>query len=980
LFKKSCVQVFIFFVFALLLSTKSYVAAEIVDNQTVEANKIWTIRFNKDVQFNEKINEAIKVTDSKGNLANITLELGEDKKSILVKPPKGGYVNGEGYTINFNTSLKSYTGKSLKEEIEFRFSIESNGKVVFKDPAVEKEVRYIIHKPTEVLTAKDVYDISYIDLNSRKVQSLEGIEHITNLRNLYLYGNNITDVAPLAKLNNLEWLELRNNKISDVSPLGGLSNLEYLYLEGNPIDDLSALSGLTKLVDFSFLGCNNLKDAETKLMNTKQVVSIVDANLEEAIKAKLGKKTGKISVLDAVSISELDISGTKINSLEGIQYFKNLRYINISNCEVDDIKPLSSLKGLMTVNLTNNKIVDISSLEQLTNLHHLYLNGNPVKDISVLYKIKTLEQVEIFNCYSLEEAAKKLQYNAIYIAITDPKLEATIKKELAIGEGNITANDAERLVNLSANYQDIQSLEGLQYFKNLKRVELSYNKVRDISPLKELQNLENLVINHNDVREVSPLKYLQKLSTLDLAYNYVKDVTPLKNLQNLSKLVLQNNPVENIEVLLELKKLNFFFWLHMDDVKKAVTATQKAKEIVAQIVKPGMTEYERERAIHDYVIKNARYDNESVNAGNIPDDSYSPYGLLINKTGVCQAYASTMYMMLNMAGIENVIVLGSVSGGPIDHTWNIVKIDGQYYHLDATWDDPSTEPGSSAVSHDYFNITDGKMAFDHTWKRDDYPKCDNVRYAPEYIKYWNENSIPQGTLSYIRGTISLGEGNMAPQGGVKLRLTASTWDKNNLSYSGGNVSFSFDAFIPEGQNSIFYEMPVIPNQYGYILKYSIVSGILEGYLQYGYFYDSNAPVADTLDNYSPLLIKSGSDRTIDFSIKQLNVIKGIISLTDGHQAQEIMGFNVWAVDTGTGTTYNTHQPVYIDYYGSSSNQYVLTVGKDVANYIVYIEAFVNGIPKRYYYNKNGCVEDKSAATTITAGNGITTINISYDPE
>lgn len=159
-------------------------------------------------------------------------------------------------------------------------------------------------------------------------------------------------------------------------------------------------------------------------------------------------------------------------------------------------------------------------------------------------------------------------------------------------------------------------------------------------------------------------------------------------------------------------------------MKKESELQNKVSEIVDKVTDPGMKDYEKELALHDYVVNNADYD-QSVD---IPDDSYTAYGILMKGTGVCQGYADAMNRLLTAAGIECKMVIGKANDGNgwIDHAWNIVKIQGKYYQLDSTWDDPVMNDGSHLLSHAYFNITDAQIARNHIWNRTEYPQCNSI--------------------------------------------------------------------------------------------------------------------------------------------------------------------------------------------------------------------------------------------------------------
>lgn len=108
------------------------------------------------------------------------------------------------------------------------------------------------------------------------------------------------------------------------------------------------------------------------------------------------------------------------------------------------------------------------------------------------------------------------------------------------------------------------------------------------------------------------------------------------------------------------------------------------------------SDYEKIKAIHDYIIINASYDVEVV--------KNSGYDNLINKRSVCQGYALIAYKMMTEAGIDCRIITGTGKG--VSHAWNIVKLDGQWYNIDCTWDDPVSSDKREHLEYDYFLKSD----------------------------------------------------------------------------------------------------------------------------------------------------------------------------------------------------------------------------------------------------------------------------------
>lgn len=151
----------------------------------------------------------------------------------------------------------------------------------------------------------------------------------------------------------------------------------------------------------------------------------------------------------------------------------------------------------------------------------------------------------------------------------------------------------------------------------------------------------------------------------------------------------------------------FTYWETLSQSKYVKSQVTK---ILKQIVTSDMSDTEKEKVIHDWVVMNLAYDKTLV--------SHSAYDGLANGKTVCQGYALLTYEMFNQAGISVKIVEGRAGGQA--HTWNLVQIDGKWYHLDTTWDDPTPDVAGRAV-YNYFNLTDAQMKADHTWKLKSYP-------------------------------------------------------------------------------------------------------------------------------------------------------------------------------------------------------------------------------------------------------------------
>ena len=158
----------------------------------------------------------------------------------------------------------------------------------------------------------------------------------------------------------------------------------------------------------------------------------------------------------------------------------------------------------------------------------------------------------------------------------------------------------------------------------------------------------------------------------------------------------------------------------------------KLDEITRIVIKPGMTDYEKELAFHDFIVENIEYDTSFDMDNGVPRSSSHALGALETGFAVCEGYAQLMMLLLNRAGIPCRMVTG-VADGEL-HAWNMVLLNGDTYHVDVTWDDPvpvEENAKKESIRYDYFNVNDKELGKSHTWITADYPAC--VETAENYF-------------------------------------------------------------------------------------------------------------------------------------------------------------------------------------------------------------------------------------------------------
>lgn len=131
---------------------------------------------------------------------------------------------------------------------------------------------------------------------------------------------------------------------------------------------------------------------------------------------------------------------------------------------------------------------------------------------------------------------------------------------------------------------------------------------------------------------------------------------------------------------------------------KIIAINNKANEIIKNLDLNGKTDREKISLIHNYIISHSTYDDNAI-SNNSPYDSTSAYGNLIEGYSVCSGYSDAMAIFLDLLNIPNIKISSE------NHIWNLVYIEGQWLHLDLTWDDSE----DSRFQNNYFLITKEKL-------------------------------------------------------------------------------------------------------------------------------------------------------------------------------------------------------------------------------------------------------------------------------
>lgn len=215
------------------------------------------------------------------------------------------------------------------------------------------------------------------------------------------------------------------------------------------------------------------------------------------------------------------------------------------------------------------------------NSKYVQINNKKRKVTKVILVLSTLVLLLIVNaCAEHKVPVENASSKNFVIRFDDKNLEAAIRIALEKPEGAITSAYATNITELNLSKKVsraidsyimdtshyINSLDGLQYFINLEKLNLRGNNITDITPLKDLKRLKELNLSFNSVSNMGSLRNLETLENLDVSWNGVTDISFLQKLTHLKELWLGNagmyeymgnnyNKISELSVLKDMKDL-----------------------------------------------------------------------------------------------------------------------------------------------------------------------------------------------------------------------------------------------------------------------------------------------------------------------------------------------------------------------------------------------------------------------------------------
>ncbi len=297
-----------------------------------------------------------------------------------------------------------------------------------------------------------------------------------------------------------------------------------------------------------------------------------------------------------------------------------------------------------------------------------------------------------------------------------------------------------------------------------------FNVIHSDDILDGLVDLRTAVMTSMEAGEESAVFYVENVEINDIS-NINRYVDSAFGTVETYKIIISSGEYLAIEFSYERSE-NYYVVrkvLYGEDIPsdniKAQEVYNAYMNFYEQCINEPMSDFEKEIAAHDYIVKNCVYGFPEDE-----EDAYDAYGVLVSGKAVCDGYAEAFFLMMTCLDIDCDIIVGMADDQL--HAWNQVELDGNWYNVDITWDDSIPDTGN-LVKHTYVNIDDAALAVTHTWEAEFYHTCESNIYN-YYVKtlaaFDDYDSFKTGILQQIsRGSVL--EGIIYNYSGSDIDLT-----------------------------------------------------------------------------------------------------------------------------------------------------------------------------------------------------------------
>ena len=424
-------------------------------------------------------------------------------------------------------------------------------------------------------------------LAATTISSLTPFENLTQLKELNISSTLIQDLSPIRNLRNLAVLNMDSTRVSNIDPLSSMENLNVLYANYTAITDLQPLQKLKGLEKVYADHTAIKREAADNFISVNSKAQVIfdsddlkvwwDALSTEwqdifSRTAKIQLSPSKEELAKIPHVDSVNISGiSRIDNLEPLRKLQKLKVVIANKTVIHDLSPLRDLKDIKYLDISETEVSDISIVSQLTKLKILRADKSKIENIEN-YILPSLELLYADNTSVHDISAKEfleknpnclLIYKTVHLDRWWNNLSENWKDVFKVVNGTDKISTREHFHKLveqpTLHFKDAQvnDLNGLSEFVQLKELHFSGTAITSIPPLENIKHLTSLHATNSPVQQIETLSLLTELEDLDISNTPIEELKVIENLRNLKKLNCSGTQIKRLDPLEKLMNLDY---------------------------------------------------------------------------------------------------------------------------------------------------------------------------------------------------------------------------------------------------------------------------------------------------------------------------------------------------------------------------------------------------------------------------------------
>ncbi|CAL5984335.1 Conserved_hypothetical protein [Hexamita inflata] len=538
----------------------------------------------------------------------------------------------------------------------------------------------------DVKLIQQLTKLTVLKVNNCGLTHLTGIDQMNNLKELNVKNNKIVSIKELKQLQLIK-IELEHNIIYDMKILTEMKNYNTDWVqeqdEATDQDYTNYLVQTNQQIDLDKfkLGIKEQKKESKELIEKfgrryeKDMIMKYQKDLvNNSLRVQNDDQLINLNFAD-----DLDVTNLIVENCKNVKFVKvpvKVTSLTVNNCNITNVAGIEAMNQLTYIDLKNNAIVLIEQLQKLSNLKQVLVDNNYIQDLehlintvwislqqeatdSILQQYLTdTNSALTVDAFKTQLAPKKAKSDQLFIQLQPKfdndlhnKYQPVTKFQTLYVENDSAIKDLKfvekldlvevilkqctnvkftrtpnNLLYLSLQDCNISDLSGLQYFTQLKKLQITNSPLRSLSHISALVNLLSLQITGSKLTNVVGIGNLKQLQYLDLSENAIISIQPLSQLlqsKQFKQLYLDDNFIVDQEWLVP----NYSEWIcrqrvpvdsdyqnYIQDTNLNINIVQLKSSFTPLITKSN-------QLIQDYVVKyesemKAKYQSKIYKYGN----------------------------------------------------------------------------------------------------------------------------------------------------------------------------------------------------------------------------------------------------------------------------------------------------------------------------------------------------------------------------